>query len=698
MACQNALVTVSPVSTFISYSRADFYFAESLALHLSKSGVPAWLDARDLKPGHDWWAQIEEAIDTAPAVVLVMSKASATSTQVQRELRRAQVKQKRIVVARFRAGTLPPGLDECEEVDFRGPFAPAIKRLSQLLLPLVRRARETDAAVDTQVTLQSRWSTWMPLPPAVLVIAAMLAALTILPLTTFNYYELITKSVNTTAEWIRVRLLVPAILALWIWHGLIAFLRRHMSLTRLVAVFGFFVIATAWPLIQFVWANAVPAFSPPSTMAFVGRAWGFIAALNVTAVAGIAVVSLMRPSDLLRWAPTGRAWDAYRTSADQGSETSANVIPSPLRLVSRFRVTHDPFDAPTAAHVRDVLRTHGATDVTDARGRVSDHTTTVLLLSNRTRLNWLQSHVAQDDSDLLVIAFTNIVLPARLEWLWRRQWLDFRRWQIDPSVSRLLTVPESLSRLRLPRAVTKVHHLLCLTAAAVFTCGGALTRDAPVPTDSLNLSQVLAVFAASSMFFWAVLARRVIGRLITASQFKRHLRIAAAVSLPLSAACLRIFVASGGSVPRAVVVGAFLAWTPLWIWRHRDQVTFWLPQASSDTEWGKQTMAPKGGWRTLVLVGLYTWLWTAIVTLSIDAADPYRRLREVPWWLQGISGRTSRPAEKGYFAGVAFRPNAVLRSVVSGDKFVSARDSGDALRSLGGRKMSDTLGIAATTI
>jgi hypothetical protein len=39
---------------FISYSRKDYYFAESLAFHLLKRGVPAWLDVKDLSPGGFW--------------------------------------------------------------------------------------------------------------------------------------------------------------------------------------------------------------------------------------------------------------------------------------------------------------------------------------------------------------------------------------------------------------------------------------------------------------------------------------------------------------------------------------------------------------------------------------------------------------------------------------------------------------------
>jgi hypothetical protein len=39
--------------SFLSYSRKDYYFAESLAFHLMRQGVPVWLDVRDLEPGKD---------------------------------------------------------------------------------------------------------------------------------------------------------------------------------------------------------------------------------------------------------------------------------------------------------------------------------------------------------------------------------------------------------------------------------------------------------------------------------------------------------------------------------------------------------------------------------------------------------------------------------------------------------------------
>jgi hypothetical protein len=45
---------VSKLHVFISYSRKDYYFAESLAFNFVKRGIDAWLEAKDLVPGADW--------------------------------------------------------------------------------------------------------------------------------------------------------------------------------------------------------------------------------------------------------------------------------------------------------------------------------------------------------------------------------------------------------------------------------------------------------------------------------------------------------------------------------------------------------------------------------------------------------------------------------------------------------------------
>ena len=126
--------TMAPENpVFISYSRKDYYFAESLALHLSKRGISAWLDVKDLTAGRSWEQDLEAALDRAPAVVVVASPKSWERPNVRKEWERAKKQGKRVIVAQFRSSRLPSQLLGSESVDFRGAFGPPLEALISLL-------------------------------------------------------------------------------------------------------------------------------------------------------------------------------------------------------------------------------------------------------------------------------------------------------------------------------------------------------------------------------------------------------------------------------------------------------------------------------------------------------------------------------------------------------------------------------------
>ena len=75
----------SESTVFVSYSRTDYYFAELLARHLSRRGVPVWLDVKDLTPGRSWDRDLEDALDRASSMVLVSSPRSWERPNVRQE-------------------------------------------------------------------------------------------------------------------------------------------------------------------------------------------------------------------------------------------------------------------------------------------------------------------------------------------------------------------------------------------------------------------------------------------------------------------------------------------------------------------------------------------------------------------------------------------------------------------------------------
>jgi hypothetical protein len=75
---------------FFSYAREDQSIVNEIAENLWQDGFLTWIDSKDLRPGDDWKARIENAIETADFVLLFLSKTSCSKVgYVQRELKYA---------------------------------------------------------------------------------------------------------------------------------------------------------------------------------------------------------------------------------------------------------------------------------------------------------------------------------------------------------------------------------------------------------------------------------------------------------------------------------------------------------------------------------------------------------------------------------------------------------------------------------
>ena len=125
---------------FLSYARADVSWAQGLAKRLAQDegglAIDVLLD-QDLSPGGSWRDQLDGALDSAQAVVLLLSEAYAHSDFAQRELERVQrrpVGDLRAVVAILIDGPPPE-------------FAPRIRFLPSDGVPLAH-ARDPVKALD----------------------------------------------------------------------------------------------------------------------------------------------------------------------------------------------------------------------------------------------------------------------------------------------------------------------------------------------------------------------------------------------------------------------------------------------------------------------------------------------------------------------------------------------------------------------
>lgn len=123
-----------PGLTFISYSRRQDYFAESLTLHLQQRGLPVWFDLQQIEPGVNWQADIQDGLDRCHSMTLVASKAAFRSPYVAREWQAALDAGRPVYMVRYESVRLPKALRQRGTlIDFRHDFQQGADRLAGCL-------------------------------------------------------------------------------------------------------------------------------------------------------------------------------------------------------------------------------------------------------------------------------------------------------------------------------------------------------------------------------------------------------------------------------------------------------------------------------------------------------------------------------------------------------------------------------------
>lgn len=70
------------MNVFISYAAADRELVEDLSETLKRHGLQVWRQDMDIMPGENWAVKYGEALRNADAMVVVVSEASARSSQL----------------------------------------------------------------------------------------------------------------------------------------------------------------------------------------------------------------------------------------------------------------------------------------------------------------------------------------------------------------------------------------------------------------------------------------------------------------------------------------------------------------------------------------------------------------------------------------------------------------------------------------
>ncbi len=576
---------------FISYSRRDYYFAESLALHLLKDGIPAWLDVKDLNPGVFWERDLFTALDKACCVVIIASADSMRSPNVRQEMERAITQKKRIIIARFRGAKLPDELCQCEVVDFRGAFRPALAHL-------IRRLRAEPPKDPSH--LPTRLLPKVPVWVAATVGFLLVPTLAYLALADFG---------NGSTSNVLVKALGIVVALIFAWIVSLSFLQRRMGMTRLAITLFVFAAIFAYPIVQFLRFGEAGLEEESAGFAQATRNHlPVVILLAALPLIGLAIIALLRPYDLLRWAPTGKAWRWYRHRCAARVFRGLNTIPAPQPKT--FFLLHDSADVPAADRIRQDLAKVGWTPAA-----VPANSTSVLLLTNRTSSGWLLQQQPQLTPDVLTVVGTTICLPTQLEWLWKHEWIDLRNWKIQRlhSPEALPAVPEAVTMPRFPGVVRLANHLLCALGALSF-CFAAVGSPAVIQSQSDSLSgsppdQVALIIAGVAVALLCFeIARRLLRRTISARGFYRGACVGWIGALVL-AGC-----AWGHGIPepatlRMIPAALFLLLLPVATLRIREPLAFWFPSASALPVKKGVTLAGKRSWRTFWSAVLFVLLW-----------------------------------------------------------------------------------------
>jgi hypothetical protein len=530
----------------------------------------------------------------------VGSSGAFKSVNVRNEWQLAVKLGKRIIVARRRGARVPDELKGRETVDFRGVFEQGVDQLVANLtanLPHISTARRLS---------------FMPrLPPWTAAVAATLA----IPL--LGYFALVLWAGNTEGENYPYPVLIAlylVIIFLLLWFFLLGFIERRMGMTRLAVCLVCLAVVYAYPLFRlFYWGASSLSGYDAGIIRLIVNHWPTGALLGAVPLLGLSILFFVRPEDLLRWSPTGKAWDRYRRG--HASKVSSEIVDAAAALtrVERFRLFYDTPDTPAACRLRQELITAGAQEAQPDDAAA----TAVLLLTNRTRTLWLNQQADRLKGALLTVVASGICLPETLGWLWRREWIDFRRWSINQPnrAGRLPRVPEAVTSIRLPAPVIRAHQLLCAFAALLLAIGGSIQPEGSARSETLSVQEAVGAISAAIGLFYGLAARRLVRRRISPVQFARWTGPIAAFAIVSGLITLLYYCTINPALwIRALPAAAFLFVAPVLLRRLRPTIEFWLPPSDATEEKPKvDNLAPGRNWRTFGLITLYLCVWALLL-------------------------------------------------------------------------------------
>jgi TIR domain len=408
--------------TFISYSRKQLYFAESVVLKLQQAGLEIWFDLQKLEPGVNWATKLKDGYTNCEKLLFIASQAAIQSPYVQIEWETALQNGREVIIILAEPMALPESLRSCAIFDARIRFDKIIQELIQYMrgegiarhdpVPTPRRsAFLTRMPFDVGLT-----ATAMLMPAVTVGIATLSISLTTLPITVGLGLP---ESFERYYSGYLVGFVACLILALT-QYPIRSFLQHNTSYEelskvryrlfppQLVACSLCWLFTVAYPKMPGVNLIGYLIFIFPLVTAY----WSFWALKHSPAI--------------LRWMPSGQADQDVREKLE-GAVVAGVEQQTPLEkgIEQQAAVTYAIHSHPADDHITElvdsILKSRGCTSVNEGEATIQ-----LMIVSNRTSKQWLTERNAALSGQKIHILATNINTPPEMQSLLQTQWIDFR--------------------------------------------------------------------------------------------------------------------------------------------------------------------------------------------------------------------------------------------------------------------------------
>jgi TIR domain-containing protein len=152
---------------FFSYSREDSEFALRLAADLRAAGASVWIDQLDIGPGQLWDRAVQNALETCPSVLIILSPASVKSDNVMDEINFALDQKKTLIPVLYRDCDIPFRLRRFQHLDFRTEYERMLEELRKFLhLGGASQAQATSVSLSEPAAVSATPASLSPAPAA----------------------------------------------------------------------------------------------------------------------------------------------------------------------------------------------------------------------------------------------------------------------------------------------------------------------------------------------------------------------------------------------------------------------------------------------------------------------------------------------------------------------------------------------------